>query len=220
MRWYDVRRVTDINRRIKMKRLIDMFVALFFLILFSPVIAVVGVAVTLDGTGGPVWADIPKRIGKDGKQFFMYKFRSMIPRSHKILDKDSWDIDGHNKIKARRDTRITFIGYLIRFCDFDEVPQFLNVLKGDMSVVGPRPYLSEERDMFKSIGRGMEKKVNKVLRVKPGITGLWQVSGRNNLTLRQRLELDVSYVQNCSLLYDLWIMLKTPFVVLFRVGAW
>lgn len=203
-----------------MKRLIDIVVSLFFLTILSPFIAVICVAVKFDGTGGPVFADAPKRIGKDGKLFFMYKFRSMIPRSHKILDKNARDIDGHNKIKSGRDARITLIGRFVRIWDFDEVPQFINVLNGDMSVVGPRPYLPEEYDLLNSSGVDMKELFDEILTVKPGITGLWQVSGRNNLTLRQRFELDVSYVQKASLWLDFWIMLKTPFVVLFRVGAW
>lgn len=210
----DMRRLTEVTR------LIDICAALVFLIILSPAIAIVCAAVKLDGTGGPVFADAPRRIGKGGKLFFMYKFRSMVPQSHKVSDKSPRDIDSHNKIKASRDSRITLVGRLIRIWDFDEVPQFLNVLKGDMSVVGPRPYLPEEYDIFSSRGMDMKKSFDKILTVRPGITGLWQVSGRNNLTLRQRLELDITYVRTCSLWYDLWIMLKTPFVVLFRVGAW
>lgn len=199
----------------RFKRFIDIGFSLLFLILLFPLFSVIALLIKIDGTGGPVFSDAPRRVGRKGKKFFMYKFRSMVPEAHN-RDSDDVMLDSLNKKSAKNDSRITWIGRVLRFWDLDELPQLINVFVGDMSTVGPRPYLPEE---VESILRSEQKEFMKVLTVKPGITGLWQVSGRNNLTLRQRIRLDVEYVSRKSMWLDLWILVKTPLIVLSRKGA-
>lgn len=203
------------------KRVFDVVSAVVLLSLLFPLMLVVALLVKLDGTSGPVFSDSPKRVGRNGKSFVMYKFRTMIPDAHQKIREDpemkkllQIQNSSQNKIKSAEDTRITKIGRFIRMFDMDELPQLINVIKGEMSIVGPRPYFSEELNKFAC------KKVNAILSINPGITGLWQVSGRNELTINQRLKLDLDYVQNLSLVEDLKILFKTPSVVLTRKGAW
>ena len=158
-----------------------------------------------------------ERIGKDGKKIYIYKFRSMVPNAEEVLEKlmeENPEIRQEyleNK-KLEKDPRITSVGKFIRKLSIDEVPQLLNVLKGDMSLVGPRPYLPREK-------KDMKKYYDYVITCKPGITGLWQVSGRSDVSFNERLKLDKKYSKERSLLYDFKIMCKTFIVVFKRKGA-
>lgn len=159
-----------------------------------------------------------QRLGRNSKAFTCYKYRTMYEESQNILDeyllKNPDEVEYFKRYhKYENDPRITKVGNFLRKTSLDELPQFYNVLKGDMNLIGPRPYmLSELKDI---------KKDNEeiILKVKPGITGLWQVSGRNKLTFNKRVELDVWYIQNWSLWMDFVIFIKTIKVVLFKVGA-
>ncbi len=159
-----------------------------------------------------------KRLAKDSKLFECYKYRTMYENSQEMLKeyllKNPDEVEYYKKFhKYKDDPRITKIGRFLRRTSLDELPQFYNILKGDMNLIGPRPYLPEE---LHAMG---EDNKDIILRVKPGLTGLWQVSGRNKLTFKKRVDLDVWYIQNWSLWMDFVIFLKTLKVVLLKVGA-
>lgn len=201
------------------KRLTDIIGATILLILFSPIMIVTAVIIKLTSEG-PIFADIPKRVGKDGKLFYPYKFRSMIVNAYHLLKTDpkfkkayeEQQTAGNYKIK--NDPRITSIGHIIRKYSIDEMPQLFNVLKGEMSIIGPRPYYKEELDKQQKIYPGTEKYVKEALKVRPGITGYWQVTGRSSVNFDKRIEMDAYYARKKSLLFDFLIILKTPWAML------
>ncbi len=203
-----------------MNRIFDILISLFTLVFVLPLLAIIAVIIKLDGTGGSIFDDAPYRLGKDGKLFKMYKFRTMIPGAHDLIEfnvryvriRNKRDKNG-GKLKSKEDPRITKFGGIIRALDFDELPQLFNVLIGDMGIIGPRPYFEKELNKYPKFKK-------QILKVKPGITGIWQVTGRNNIPLHKRVELDAAYAIHHSLLSDFVIFLKTPFVVIFRIGAW
>lgn len=209
-----------------LKRIIDLILSSTILVSFSPLLTFWTILVKLDGTGGPVFSDAPSRVGKKGKVFHMYKFRTMIPDAHALIEDDSnyedlkdKRIGGSLKVISREDRRLTWLGKIIRFWDFDELPQFINVLRGEMSVVGPRPCFVEELKMLENKDPKNAELIKTVLSVKPGITGKWQVSGRNNIDFQKKLEMESEYAETSNVFEDLLICIKTPFVILFRVGA-
>ena len=205
------------------KRLLDILISIVALIIFFPVILVTAIAIKLNSQG-PLFADAPPRIGKNGRSFRMYKFRSMVANAHDILVKDPKYKDllleyKKGGYKLKDDPRITSVGRIIRKYSFDEIPQFVNVLKGEMSVVGPRAYYDDElRDQQKKYPhtRGA---VKIVLSVKPGITGVRQVTGRSQINFDRRIQLDAAYAKKRSILYDLLLIIKTPFAMFSGKGA-
>lgn len=205
------------------KRLIDIVSALIILVIFSPIILIVAIAIKLDSKG-PILADTPERVGQEGKLFKMFKFRSMIPNAHTILREDPefsllYEQYKKGSYKLKNDPRITRVGRFIRKYSLDEVPQLFNVLRGDMSVVGPRAYYPDElRDQQKKYPE-TQGAVKIVLSVKPGITGYWQVSGRSEINFDKRIEMDAAYVKQRSIFYDIWLMLATPYAMLSGRGA-
>jgi lipopolysaccharide/colanic/teichoic acid biosynthesis glycosyltransferase len=206
-----------------LKRVMDILFSLLLIILFSPLMLVLAIAIKLD-TKGPVFADTPERVGKGGKLFKMYKFRSMIENAHEILRENPkysnlYDKYKKSSYKLKDDPRVTKVGRFLRKHSLDEVPQFINALKGDMSVVGPRAYYPDElREQQKKYPQTKES-VKIVLSIKPGITGYWQVSGRSEINFDKRIEMDATYVRKRSVIYDLWIILKTPWVIISGQGA-
>ncbi len=161
---------------------------------------------------------IHERIGKNGKKFNLYKFRTMKHSRDKILDKyfqenPDQKIYWQKNRKLKNDPRITKIGYLLREFSIDELPQIFNILKGDMSFIGPRPIVEEELHKYGS-------KISDYKSVKPGLSGLWQVSGRNNTTYHDRVLLDCLYISKMSFSLDLKIFFKTIYVVFSRKGAY
>jgi len=206
-----------------LKRLIDIFGSIFLLILFLPVSLLVALAIKLDSPG-PVFADVPERLGKGKKKFKMYKFRSMIVNAHYLLRQDPkfrqlYEEYKKGSYKLRNDPRVTRVGRFIRKHSLDEIPQLINVLKGEMSLVGPRAYYPDEyKEQLKKYPH-CRKYFLKVFQVKPGITGLWQVSGRSEIDFEKRIKLDAYYVDNLSLWLDLMIILKTPWVMITGKGA-
>ena len=205
------------------KRLLDIIIALIALIIFSPVILITALAIRMNSKG-PILADTPPRIGENGKSFRMYKFRSMVANAHEILVNDPKYKDllteyKKGGYKLKDDPRITSVGKFIRKYSFDEIPQFVNVLKGDMSVVGPRAYYPDElRDQQKKYPFTRDA-VKVVLSVKPGITGIWQVTGRSQINFDKRIQLDASYAKRRSILYDFYLLLKTPAAMFSGKGA-
>lgn len=195
------------------KRALDIIVALLLGILFLPIWIIVPALIVLTSPGPIIYRH--KRVGKDGKDFSMYKFRSMVVNADDILHKQNKQLlkkfkSMDWKLEAKDDPRITPLGRILRALTIDEFPQLYNVLLGDMSMVGPRAYLHTE--LVEQVHKypGTKKLMETVLKAKPGITGLWQVSGRNEVTFDKRVGLDAEYVHNMSLWNDLVILWKTP----------
>lgn len=206
------------------KRIIDVISSSFLLLLFAPIIILVAIAIKMESKG-PVLADTPRRVGKNNRFFYPYKFRSMIVNAYYLLKTDpkfkaayeEQQKGGNYKIK--NDPRITKVGKFIRKHSLDEIPQLLNVLKGEMSLVGPRPYYPEELEQQQKAYPKTKKLVQEVLSVKPGITGFWQVSGRSELKFDKRIQMDAEYARKKSILLDLWIIMKTPWAMVSGKGA-
>lgn len=207
-----------------LKRVIDIFLSLILLVIFSPVILITAILIKLTSKG-PVFADIPKRVGKNGDLFYPYKFRSMIVNAYDLLRTDpkfkkayeEQQKSGYYKIK--NDPRVTPVGKIIRKYSIDEIPQFLNVLKGEMSIVGPRPYYPEELEKQQKIYPDTKELVKEVLTLKPGITGYWQVNGRSEVKFDKRIEMESYYARKKSILMDLVILAKTPWAMISGKGA-
>lgn len=196
------------------KRAFDIVFSLTVLILFSPLYLSIIFLITLSSPG-PVFY-VQERIGKNYKPFGCIKFRTMVRNADEMLlqlmeNSPQLRREYEGDFKLRRDPRVTFVGQFLRITSLDEFPQFFNVLRGDMSVVGPRPVVDEEIARY---GRYADR----VLSIRPGITGLWQVSGRNDVPYPRRVQLDLYYVNNRNLGVDLWIIIKTIGVVLFPKG--
>lgn len=205
------------------KRLSDIVLSSIILLIFLPIIVIVAITIRLDSKG-PIFADTPERVGKNGKRFKMYKFRSMIQNAHEILREDPnfanlFDSYKKGSYKLKDDPRITRVGHFIRKHSLDEVPQLLNVLNGEMSLVGPRAYYPDElRDQQKKYPNTRDS-VKVVLSVKPGITGFWQVSGRSEINFDKRIQMDADYVKKRSIPADSAIILKTPWAMVSGRGA-
>jgi exopolysaccharide biosynthesis polyprenyl glycosylphosphotransferase len=195
------------------KRAFDICFASLVLIATLPLLVLVAAAIKLTSKG-PVFY-LSERIGLDGKPFSIIKFRSMVADAEAHLESliALNESEGDVLFKMRHDPRVTRVGRFIRRYSIDELPQFVNVLMRQMSVVGPRPPLRREVDMY-------DDHVRRRLLVRPGITGLWQVSGRSDLSWEDSVRLDLSYVENWSMLNDLLLVLKTARVVLNGAGAY
>lgn len=199
------------------KRSIDIFGSIFLLIVFSPIMLVSAILIKLTSPGPIIFKQ--KRVGKN-KLFMMYKFRSMYcgdndkflrekyPELWEKYKKNDW------KLSAKEDPRITPIGKFIRATSIDEMPQFFNILQGEMSLVGPRAYRDEELKENAQKYPRSRKNIEIIRSAKPGLTGLWQTSGRNELNFVQRSQLDANYIKNRSLCQEILILLKTPFVMI------
>jgi lipopolysaccharide/colanic/teichoic acid biosynthesis glycosyltransferase len=193
------------------KRLFDIGFSLTVLILFSPIYLLLSILIAVSSPG-PIFY-LQKRVGKDFKTFNCLKFRTMVVNADEVLSAmiSSCPItrqEFEDNFKLKNDPRITWIGKFLRLTSLDEFPQFFNVLIGDMSVVGPRPLVPDEL-------RKYGEQINTVLTIRPGITGLWQVSGRNDIPYPKRVRIDVYYVNRHNFWLDLWIILKTIGVVVF-----
>jgi lipopolysaccharide/colanic/teichoic acid biosynthesis glycosyltransferase len=205
------------------KRAIDIFLSIVLLIVFSPVILITAIAIKLT-SAGPILADTPKRVGKDGKPFHFYKFRSMIVNAHSLLKTDPkfrelYEEYKKGSYKLQNDPRWTSIGGVIRKYSIDEIPEFINVLMGEMSIVGPRPYYPDELEAQTRNYPNTKQLVKEVLTVKPGITGYWQVTGRSAVNFDKRIEMDANYARKKSIWLDIMILIKTPWAMLSGKGA-
>nr|WP_290222758.1 sugar transferase [Trichocoleus desertorum] len=193
------------------KRVFDIGFSLAVLVLFSPVYLLLALLIALSSPG-PIFY-VQERIGKNRQPFGCIKFRTMVANADEVLlhllatsPEARQEFEANFKLKY--DPRITWIGRFLRVTSLDEFPQFWNVLKGDMSVVGPRPLVEEELPKY---GRYMDR----ILTIQPGITGLWQVSGRNDIPYHRRVQMDLYYVNARNLWMDLWLIVKTIGVVIF-----
>lgn len=205
------------------KRLIDIAGSIILGSVFFPVWACSAVAIILDSPG-PVLADTPQRVGKNGRLFKLYKFRSMIINAHEKLRKDPrlanlYGEYKRNSYKLKQDPRVTRVGRFIRKHSIDEIPQIINVLKGEMSLVGPRPYYPDELAEQQRKYPHTRELVKIVLSAKPGITGQWQVSGRSEVNFDKRIKMDADYVKKRSLGHDIVILLKSPWAMISGKGA-
>ena len=195
-----------------LKRFVDIAISLSVLLLLSPLILLVAVAVRMESKGPVLF--MQERVGKDGKTFNLYKFRSMIQGAEAMFERVVAEKGGDIlRFKAKDDPRTTRVGRIIRKFSIDELPQLVNVLIGDMSLVGPRPPVPIEVGKYSTWHK-------KRLRVRPGITGLWQVSGRSELPFEDMVRLDVYYIENWSLWMDFRIILRTIPTVIFGSGAY
>lgn len=180
---------------IRIKRIISFVLALILLVLFSPVMIIISIAIKLESKGSIIFKQL--RTGKDGKEFYCYKFRSMVK-----------DNDVHDLSKG---DQITKVGKFIRKTSLDELPQLINIIKGDMAFIGPRPWITDYAKYY-------NKRQKKRLEVTPGLTGLAQCSGRNNISIKEKIDLDIKYVENLSIKMDLYVLYKTVICVLKKEG--
>jgi len=205
------------------KRCIDLLGSLFLSVLFLPICIVTAIAIVLDSRG-PVFADTPQRVGKSGKLFKLYKFRSMVINAHEKLRNDPklaklYSEYKRNSYKLIDDPRVTRVGRFIRKHSLDEIPQLFNVMCGDMSLVGPRPYYPDELVEQQRKYPHTKNLVKIVLSAKPGITGHWQVSGRSEVNFDKRIKMDADYVKKRSLILDVTILLRSPWAMISGKGA-
>src|SRR3989344_74550 len=205
------------------KRVIDIIGSLILIILFSPIMLATAIAIKLTSPG-PVFVEKEnehmKRLGKNRKLFRLYKYRSMMVKAD-ILERTDPRYKNvyiekrtSGNYKPSNDPRVTPVGKFIRKHSIDEMPQLLNVLKGEMSIVGPRAYLPDELEEQKKKYKGTDKYIEEMLMVKPGISGYWQVTGRSNVHFDKRIEMDAYYARKRSLLFDILIMLRTPWAMI------
>lgn len=205
------------------KRVLDIIGASVGLIILTPIFLLIALGIKFSSRG-PILADTPMRVGKGGNLFKMYKFRSMIANAHRLLKTDPrfkklYEEYKMSSYKLSQDPRITLFGKFIRKYSLDELPQLINVLRGEMSLVGPRAYYPDELSQQQKNYPQTLKFVRIILSGKPGITGIWQVSGRSQINFERRVKLDSMYVKRRSIFYDLWILLKTIPAVLSGKGA-
>lgn len=209
------------------KRIIDVTGATFLLIIFSPVMLITAVAIKLT-SNGPILVEktntSSKRMGKGGKLFRLFKFRSMIVNAHEVMKTDPkfeklYKEYKKSSYKLFDDPRVTVVGKFIRKHSIDETPQFINVIKGEMSLVGPRAYLPDELKEQQKKYPKTKSLVEEMLKAKPGITGFWQVSGRSNVNFDKRIEMDAFYARKRSILLDILILIKTPWAMISGKGA-
>ncbi|MDO8584475.1 MAG: sugar transferase [bacterium] len=201
------------------KRLFDLVVSAILIVILSPVMIVTAIAIKLDSKGSVLFSRLPdgtktERIGEGGKPFHYFKFRSMIENGHwqRYNELQKFNLrKGDPLVKIKNDPRVTRVGRFIRKWSIDELPELILVFLGRMSLVGPRPHLPEEVDKY-------ERRHRQVLAIKPGITGMAQTSGRSDLDFEEEVRLDAWYIKNWSLWLDLYILLKTPFVVVTHRG--
>jgi len=201
-----------------MKKIVDIIAGILGTILLVPLIAVVWfIRICLHENDGPLFFE-QIRIGKNGKQFRMYKFRTMVMEAdeklYRYLEENPEAKKEYKKYKKlKHDPRITKLGNILRKTSLDEFPQFVNILKGEMSLVGPRPYLYREKE---DLG---EYYYNSITKVKPGITGYWQVNGRNDVDFEERAYMDTYYIERRGIVMDLTIILKTFLKIFKKEGA-
>lgn len=195
------------------KRVIDIVVSLTLLIVLSPLMLMIALLIRITSKGPAIFCH--KRVGLGGIDFYLYKFRTMQSNAEQLKYNFTEDQQAvfRSEFKLKNDPRVTHFGRILRKTSLDELPQFFNVLKGDMSIVGPRPITREELYKY---GEYTEM----LFSVYPGITGLWQISGRSNISYEDRVRLDLQYVHNYSILLDIKILLKTFREVALRLGAY
>ncbi len=195
------------------KRILDLVAALSLILLFFPIWILIPILIKLDSSGPVIFTH--KRVGKNGKPIYIYKFRSMVEDADDRLHRKDPELlkkfkEADWKLDMKDDPRITKLGRVLRSLTIDEFPQLFNVLKGEMSIVGPRAYLANELAEQQEKYPETKKLIADILSVKPGITGPWQTSGRNEVPFNVRAQMDAGYARQHSILRDILILLKTP----------
>lgn len=205
---------TKISKKvyIKVKRVIDVILASIALILLSPLFVIIAIAIKIDSKGPVFFAH--KRIGKNGKIIKLYKFRSMVINAEELIKSFTPEQMREYKenYKLANDPRITKVGKFLRKTSLDELPQLINIINGDLSIIGPRPVVTDELEKY-----GINK--DKFLSVTPGLTGYWAANGRSNTTYEQRMEMELYYIDNLSLKMDIKVFFKTILSVVKKEGA-
>lgn len=197
---------------IKIKRMLDIILSIIALILLSPIFLIISIAIKLDSKGKVIFKH--KRIGKNGKEIYIYKFRTMVENAEEIMKTFTPEQmkEFKENYKLANDPRITKVGDFLRKSSLDELPQLLNILKGDLSIIGPRPIVKDELEKY-------GKNKSKFLSVTPGLTGYWAANGRSCINYNQRIEMELYYVENISFKLDLKVFFKTILSVIKRQGA-
>lgn len=208
-----IRKSDDQRIYLTLKRSMDITIAAFALVFLSPLLILVSLAIKRDSSGPALFTQT--RVGLNGKHFKIWKFRTMCTdaEEQKTHLKEQNEMNSGVLFKVKQDPRITGLGRILRKYSIDELPQLVNVLKGEMSLVGPRPALPEEVSQYNHMAR---KRLNAI----PGLTCFWQVSGRSNLDFDQQVRLDLEYVEKSSLLTDIDLLIRTVPAVLFARGAY
>lgn len=204
-------------KHIPIKRIFDILFSIIALIITLPFFIAIAIAVRISSSGKIIYAH--ERIGRGGKPFLCYKFRTMYEDADQRLQvilqaNPKLRFEWENTRKLKRDPRVTPLGAFLRKTSLDEFPQFFNIIKGDLSVVGPRPVVYEE------ITRHLRHKAPKILSIRPGLTGLWQISGRSDTTYHNRIKLDEKYVDSRTLILDMKVILKTIPAIFTSKGAY
>lgn len=194
------------------KRCFDLISSVTAVIVLIPLYLIIAVLVKADSKGSVIFAH--ERLGRCGKKIKVYKFRTMVPNAEHILTHMSKEmiLKFEENFKIENDPRITRLGRILRETSLDELPQLINIIKGEMSIVGPRPIVQKELEKYGSSGE-------KLLTVKPGLTGYWQVNGRSDTSYEERVKLDMYYIDKRNLRMDILIILKTIRVVCRKIGA-
>ncbi|MGL4873549.1 MAG: sugar transferase, partial [Clostridium sp.] len=195
-----------------LKRTFDIVASLLGIIVFSPVFIIVGIIIYKEDKGNIIFGH--ERIGKDGKIIKVYKFRSMVMNSKEIFENftEEQKKEYYVNFKLENDPRITKIGNFLRKTSLDELPQLFNILKGDMSVVGPRPIVEKEISLYGDFAK-------KLFSVTPGLTGYWQANGRSDTTYDERVKMDMYYIDYASIWVDVKILFRTAYSVVKKEGA-
>jgi len=194
------------------KRMIDVILSFVALVILLPLFLIIGISIRLESKG-PVFF-VHKRVGKNGKIFKMYKFRTMVQNAEELIKQFTPEQmkEFKENFKLENDPRITKVGKFLRKTSLDELPQLINILKGELSIIGPRPVIGEELEKY-------EENKSKFLSVTPGLTGYWAANGRSNISYEQRMVMELYYIDNISWEMDLKVFLKTIISVLKKEGA-
>lgn len=194
------------------KRLIDVIASIIGLIVLSPIFIIVSLLIRLDSKGAVVFGH--NRIGLNGEKIKIYKFRSMVPNANEVFKNFTKEQkeEFEKNFKLDNDPRITKIGSFLRKTSLDELPQLINIIRGEMSIVGPRPIVEKEIEKYGD-------DFNKAFSVKAGLTGIWQANGRSDTTYKERVAMDVFYAENKSFILDMKIVFQTVIAVIKKEGA-
>lgn len=197
---------------IKIKRVFDIILSIIALVLLSPVFLIISIAIKLDSKGKVIFKH--KRIGKNGKEIYIYKFRTMVENAEEVMKTFTPEQmkEFKENYKLENDPRITKVGNFLRKSSLDELPQLLNILKGDLSIIGPRPIIEEELERY-------GEKKSTFLSVTPGLTGYWAANGRSCTSYEDRMKMELYYVENISFKLDMKVFFKTVISVIKRQGA-
>ena len=197
---------------IKIKRMLDIILSIIALILLSPIFLIISFAIKSDSKGKVIFKH--KRIGKNGKEIYIYKFRTMVENAEEIMKTFTPEQmkEFKENYKLANDPRITKVGNFLRKSSLDELPQLLNILKGDLSIIGPRPIIEEELERY-------GEKKSTFLSVTPGLTGYWAANGRSCTSYEDRMKMELYYVENISFKLDMKVFFKTVISVIKRQGA-